>query len=791
MSNEHAFDINETTYQWCVRAFSFLHDRLRINIKVHDNDGHIEAGQIFLFNHFARFETIIPQYLIHQATGAFCRCVASANLFEGNETFAKFLWNVGAVPTDHPGLLPFLAAEILRGRKVIFFPEGGMVKDRRVLDEEGRFSIFSQIDRIRRKHHKGAAAMALTLEIFKKRILSVHEAQGTERLQRWVDALGMDDIDALIAAARKPTLIVPANITFWPVRTDDNILRKAAELFGGGIPDRVKDELLIEGNILLKHTDMDIRFGHPIAPGIAWNWFERAVLKRVFEGIDSLPELFALKPDSGRWVERMVSKAMGRETARLRDRYMHEMYTRVTVNISHLASRLILKLLDAGLSEIDHDRFHRLLYLAIKNAQREPSIHLHRGLTNPEVYGGILRDATGGLEQFLHTTTRTGLIEVTRQRYRFLPKLLEEHAHHEVRLENLVTVYANEVAPVKAARRAVEQAVKSGPTMDGAAMARLRFDDEIRAFAWCQEKFSRPRHAEINNQETATKSGEPYLLMPKDANGTGVVLVHGFLASPAELREMGEKLEALGFAVIGVRLSGHGTSPWDLRDRSWEDWLGSVRHGYEIMSGLADRIFLAGFSTGGALALRFAAERPRNLIGVGATAVPIKFRNRNMAFVPIIHGVNKLARWVSSLEGLMPFRPNDSENPEVNYRHIPIRGLFELRRLVDELTKRLPDVTCPVRLIQGTEDQIVDARSAEIILDKLGCDDKRLHMIPSRRHGILADDTGGAQELVISFLTNLASQDTESASPPPTSPPKEAPKEARGALGDADVRTAV
>ncbi len=181
MSDDPAFDINETTYQWCVRAFSFLHDRLRINIKVHDDDGHIEAGQIFLFNHFARFETVIPQYLIHEATGAYCRCVAAAELFEGNETFARFLWSVGAVPTDHPGLLPFLAAEILRGRKVIVFPEGGMVKDRRVLDEEGRFSIFSQIDRIRRKHHKGAAAMARVSRGNRRRPCARPPARGAAR----------------------------------------------------------------------------------------------------------------------------------------------------------------------------------------------------------------------------------------------------------------------------------------------------------------------------------------------------------------------------------------------------------------------------------------------------------------------------------------------------------------------------------------------------------------------------------------------------------------------------------
>jgi 1-acyl-sn-glycerol-3-phosphate acyltransferase len=139
-------EINEVLYQWCVRAFSLLRKRLGVNIKVHDASGHIQNGQIFLFNHFTRFETIIPQYFIYQATSAYCRCVASHKFFEGNEQFARLLWSCGAVPNNHPGLLAFLAAEILRGRKVIFFPEGQMVKDRYVANSgnetpPGRCSI--------------------------------------------------------------------------------------------------------------------------------------------------------------------------------------------------------------------------------------------------------------------------------------------------------------------------------------------------------------------------------------------------------------------------------------------------------------------------------------------------------------------------------------------------------------------------------------------------------------------------------------------------------------------------
>ena len=246
--------------------------------------------------------------------------------------------------------------------------------------------------------------------------------------------------------------------------------------------------------------------------------------------------------------------------------------------------------------------------------------------------------------------------------------------------------------------------------------------------------------------------------------------MHGFLASPAELRSYGEKLAALGHPVIGVRLRGHGTSPWDLRDRNWKEWLGSVRRGFEIISAFADKVCVVGFSTGGALALRLAAEQPENLAGVVAVSVPVKFRNRNLIFVPVIHGINKLTKWMSSLEGLLPFHPNESEHPNINYRHIPVRGLFELRRLVDNMKRRLGDVICPVAVIQGTEDKIVDPKSAKIVLEKVASTDTSLHMIPSKQHGILNEDIGGTQELVTSFLMSLSPEEEVPAAAEETAP---------------------
>jgi acyl-CoA synthetase (AMP-forming)/AMP-acid ligase II/esterase/lipase len=752
MSSNPEFKINEVLYQWCVRAFSMLRRRLGINIKVHDANGHIKDGQIFLFNHFTRFETIIPQYFIYQATGAYCRCVASHKLFLGSEQFARLLWSCGAVPNDHPGLLAFLAAEILRGRKVIFFPEGQMIKDRYVAPHEADHML-----RTAPKHRQGAAALACVLEIFKKRILSVYAAGEAERLDRWVKALGLADVETLIAAARQPTLIIPANITFNPIHTSDNILRKAAELFGREMSEETKAELLIESNLVFKRTDMDIRFGKPIHPHVTWNIVDKLLLNEVFEHIHSLEELFALKDTASRWVERLVAMTMRRKTQMLRDLCMKEMYAHVTVNLNHIASRLILLMVQEGLAEIERDRFHRLLYLAFKNVQADPNISLHRSLARPDFYDGIHDGKSKHVAQFLDAARASKLIELTPDTYRFLPALRQNTNGRDPRLENIIAVYANEIAPVGAACRAIDNAVRNERSCGRPTWARLLFDDELRAFASCKEIYSRPQFATVNDQEQASESGEPYLLTSNSGKNLGIVLVHDFPASPAELRTLGQMLADAGYPVMGVRLKGHGTSPWDLRERSWQDWLGSVRRGFEIVSNLADHVCIVGSSIGGSLALLAAAENCQGLAGIAVASPALKFRNRSLVFVPVMHRINKLAEWAYAEEGVMPFRRVESEHGKINYHHVPVRGLFELRRLIDELEGRLPTVTCPVKILQSTEDPVIDPESATLIHDKIASVEKSVHMIESQRHSILYENIGNCRELIISYIDDLSS----------------------------------
>ncbi|MGZ8188090.1 MAG: alpha/beta hydrolase, partial [Methylosarcina sp.] len=185
---------------------------------------------------------------------------------------------------------------------------------------------------------------------------------------------------------------------------------------------------------------------------------------------------------------------------------------------------------------------------------------------------------------------------------------------------------------------------------------------------------------------------------------------------------------------------------------SWEDWYLSVIKAYKILKAHCSRIIVTGFSTGGALALKLASENFPEIIGVSATAVPLRFINSSFMLVPLLHGTNKLVDWVSSFEGIKPFMANVSEHPTINYRHVPVRALYELRLLIQHMDEVLPKINIPVLVMHGDEDPIVSVRSAPEVMSKLGTQNKELRIVNSNRHGILMENIGGTWSINDEFI---------------------------------------
>ncbi len=744
-------DIDTALYYRSVKVFASVRKLLGVKMKLHA-DTQVNQGDIFLFNHFSRFETFIPQFLIFEQTGAYSCAIAAGEFFKEDNVLSRYLKNVGVFPHDHPRLFTLLAGQVLRGRKVIIFPEGGMVKDHRVMDKHGQYSIYSRITGERRKHHTGASVLAQGIEIFKAMTRYAYQNKDHDQLLRWKEELQLDSLDQLLTSALKPTLIIPSNITFYPIQTSENLLLSGVELFSDGLTRRQTEELLVEGNILFKNTDMDIRMGTPIDPHKAWNWRSNKLISNVITELKSLDDVFSMQESPKNWKHRLLGHYLIDSAKDTRNRYMEEIYANVTINLSHLASTLIMYCIENGQPRIERQRFYTTLYIAVKLLQNNTKINLHRSLLNPEDYCDLNEGVNKRFEQFITASKNSGLIKEEGHCFLFLPKLLQEHDFDEIRLENLIAVYDNEAEPIAAVRTTIIEAMAECEKNDQQKLAAWLFEDECHDLNWELHAYTKSEFEEINEHETATADPSPFFLQPKKDNGIGVLLIHGLLASPAELKDYGEHLVQQGYTVMGARINGHGSSPYALRDQSWQDWYSSVLRAFKILKAHCDRIVLTGFSTGGALALKLASEKYPEIIGVSATAVPLKFINASYMLVPLLHGTNKLVDWVSSYEGIKSFIENISEHPAINYRHVPVRALYELRLLIQHMDEVLPKIDVPVLIMHGDNDPVVSIKSAPEVMSKLGSQNKQLRIIASNRHGILMENIGGTWSINDEFI---------------------------------------
>jgi len=756
-------DIDTRLYNRSVKLFNAVKNMLSVRLDLHADPQVVLEGDIFLFNHFSRFETFIPQFLIYEKTGAYSCAIASGEFFHEDDVLSGYLKHVGVFPHDHDRLFPLLAAQILRGRKVIVFPEGGMVKDRRVIDKRGHYSIYSRVTGNRRKLHTGPAVLAQGVETFKAAIRYAHSQNDVALLRQWKDVLHIDSIDQLIVVANKPTLMVPANITFYPIRSSENLLFKSVELFSNGLSLRQSEELLIEGNIMLKNTDMDIRMGIPVDLCRVWGWGTRYLVSKIAAEVNTIDDVFTLNSRPQNWRQRLLGMCFIKKAQISRDRYMQGMYANVTINLSHLASTLIMYYVGQGQTAIDKDKFYGILYIAIKHLQNNTVIHLHRSLLNPDDYSDLFKSANKRFDYFICVAKQAGLIQEDENSYRFLPKLCVESDFDSIRLENPIAVYNNEAAPLHTVRETLIDAIAECANADKNKLAAWHFEDECRTLAWEKQAYSKPLFTDVNSEEVAVADPTPFFIQPPASsriedghtNGFGVLLVHGLLASPAELRAYGEYLLKQGYTVLGIRLKGHGTSPYALRDQSWEDWYGCVQRGFNILKVHCPRIFVVGFSTGGALSLKLATEHYPEMIGVVAISVPLKFVNPAFMLVPLLHGTNKLVDWVSTFEGVKPFIENEPEHPNINYSNAPVRALYELRLLIAKLDELLPQIGLPTLILYGDEDPIVSPKSAPGIMEKVGSKYKRIYAIKSHRHGILMENIDHTWQVIDNFFNDL------------------------------------
>jgi len=193
----------------------------------------------------------------------------------------------------------------------------------------------------------------------------------------------------------------------------------------------------------------------------------------------------------------------------------------------------------------------------------------------------------------------------------------------------------------------------------------------------------------------------------------GVLLIHGFTGSPAELLLLGKFLNSAGFTVLGIRIAGHATNESDLLKTTQENWFNTVLDGWEILSGACEKIFVVGHSMGGLLALKLSTCR--KVEKVVTVAAPI--------FIDESLGAENLPpRELCGVQTVLrPRRRLKNVPPAVNqvYRRMPLISVHEFFDLLDGVKKNLSKIQTPLLILHAKDDHTAQPKSANFIFENV------------------------------------------------------------------------
>jgi len=232
---------------------------------------------------------------------------------------------------------------------------------------------------------------------------------------------------------------------------------------------------------------------------------------------------------------------------------------------------------------------------------------------------------------------------------------------------------------------------------------------------------------EKSKANNVSEGNEP-ILIEKDRK-IGALLIHGFGASPWEMKGLAEFLASKNITVYAARLTGHGNSIEELKKTSMDDWVNDVSSAYSALSKMTDETYIIGMSTGGALSLYFSENAKNKPAGIVSIASPIYVRD-------------KRAQWAFLAQYFVSSVPVKltGEEKEHYYSSKPSVALMEFFRLIKSYKDELGKINVPVLIVQSSNDTTVDPNSAFYIYGHLGSKDKKIAFYDASQHVIIRSE---------------------------------------------------
>jgi len=212
----------------------------------------------------------------------------------------------------------------------------------------------------------------------------------------------------------------------------------------------------------------------------------------------------------------------------------------------------------------------------------------------------------------------------------------------------------------------------------------------------------------------------------------GVLVIHGFTGSPVTIKPWANYLNQIGYTVSAPCLPGHGSTWQEMNQTSWQDWYEAVEQSFLELKSKCDRVFVAGFSMGGALALRLSQIRGSEIEGLLLLNPSVHDRRWFLKLTPILKLI------IPSIKK----GPTDiaAPNPPLHsYGRTPLKALDSLRKLWQLVERDLYLIDLPVMVAYSINDHAVDPENSMTVIDNIFSVDIREVIFEKSFHNVPLD----------------------------------------------------
>lgn len=225
-----------------------------------------------------------------------------------------------------------------------------------------------------------------------------------------------------------------------------------------------------------------------------------------------------------------------------------------------------------------------------------------------------------------------------------------------------------------------------------------------------------------------------------------VLLLHSFTGTVRDVKLLATKLNKAGYTCLVPAYRGHGLMISELMQYTIQDWWQDALAGYQQLKEEGyKKITVLGVSLGGLLSLKLAEEQEVHSVVVMST--PYKKGDASLEM--------RLKNYGSRMGQLLGLN-EDEINRQIALIPQYEAGLYEFKRMVDDIMSNVKHIDVPITIKYGKEDELSYEKSANYIYNQIEHSKKSIKGYDLCHH-LMTQGKGkeAVEEDTLAFLTQF------------------------------------